>query len=587
VQSVPGDPCSPQVEALRRQVAALDRRVFDLQSLLKAGQALHSQLALEPLCALILAMVCERARCAQAALLLLEPEGRALELRASRGLGEGAAGLRVEIEDGICWRLIAAGEPFSICDREGSPRFAALFAGQGLEALRGRVWAPMVVNGRVIGVLSLGAREGEEELPEGEFTFLGSLAAQAAVALSTAQLYQKIQVARGELDRSLHNLSMLFDVTRALGAISDLTRLLKLILNRAIAAVHAEKGSLMLLDEASGELVVRVVFGLPDKEVERRINDGELECQRFKRGEGVAGKVLATGAAMRVDQVGDGNFARAEGSHVRSILCVPLKVDDDVIGVINITNRQHERPFGPEDEHIMEALANQAAVAIARTRLYEAAITDGLTGLFVRRFVMHRFTEEHRRTRRYRSQLSVVMCDIDHFKRVNDTWGHQAGDAVIVAVAGALREGLRQDIDVIGRYGGEEFLLLLPQTGLRGAVRAAERMREAVARLRVEIGQPEPLQVTMSFGVTEVDPDLDEGEEPVLKRADDALYASKRRGRDRVCAGVAGDEELFDGVHILSPSWPDDPEEEEAPVALHAAPVAPDPMHDFSMGAVV
>jgi hypothetical protein len=120
--------------------------------------------------------------------------------------------------------------------------------------------------------------------------FLAALAGQAAVAFHTALLHEINTVARRELDRSLHKLSMLFDVTRALGAVSDLTRLVRLILERAIAAVEAEKGSLMLRDDATDELVVRVVSGLPDPETERRINEGEIQCTRLRRGEGVAGR---------------------------------------------------------------------------------------------------------------------------------------------------------------------------------------------------------------------------------------------------------------------------------------------------------
>jgi diguanylate cyclase (GGDEF)-like protein len=530
---------------LQKQLVLLDRRVFDLQALLKAGQALHSELEINNICRLIMAMVVERTGCEQIAVLVMGGGREELELRASEGFEEPVEGQRFPVADGLFWRLVTAGEPFAVRDREGAPRFTASFERYQLSRLNAWLWVPMVVNGQVVGVISLGPSAQPGGYSSDDYYFLWALGAQAAVSLSTASLYQEMQAARAELDRSLHNLSMLFDVTRALGAISDLTRLLRLILNRAIAAVNAEKGSLMLLDESTGELVVRVVFGLPDKEVERQINHGERECKSFARGEGVAGRVLATGKAALIDQVHSGNFAQAETSHVQSIMCVPLKVDDEVIGVINITNRKDERPFGSEDEHIMEALANQAAVAIARTRLYEAAITDGLTGLFVRRFVVHRLYEEFRRARRYGTRFSVVMCDIDHFKSVNDTYGHAAGDAVIVSVALALRENLRQDVDVIGRYGGEEFLLLLPQTGLAGGVRAAERMRQAVDDLRVDIARDEPLAVTMSFGVAEVDPKRDVSEDHAMRRADEALYASKRQGRNRVSVSLSAQDTIL------------------------------------------
>jgi diguanylate cyclase (GGDEF)-like protein len=517
---------------LESRSADLDRRIFDMEALLKAVEALHNELNLEALCTLLVAMACERLQVTEVALLLHDEEGRRMIVATQEGLDEEAWDVTLPAVDGILWRLLLAGDPFSILDLRGEPRFADAFLRNDIARLRGRVWLPLVMPDKVVGVLSLGSSR--RAPTDADLHFLRHFASQAAVAINTARLYQSIDVARRQLDRSLHKLSMLFDVTRALGAVQDLTRLLRMILERAIAAVEAEKGSLMLVDEATDELVVRVVFGLPDRDVEQRINDGELQCTRFKRGEGIAGRVLDSGEPLRVDDVdkNDG-FARREDSHnVHSLLCVPLKVDDETIGVINITNRKSGGVFGREDLEILGALANQAAVAIARTRLYEAAITDGLTGLFVRRFAMHRLGEEVRRSRRYGNELSVLMCDIDHFKEVNDTFGHQAGDEVIRAVATTIQSALRIDVDVAGRYGGEEFLILLPYTDGEAAAVCAERIRAALECLSIPVGGGRAISKTLSVGVARLCPD--ETAESVVHRADSALYASKREGRNRV-----------------------------------------------------
>jgi diguanylate cyclase (GGDEF)-like protein len=286
---------------------------------------------------------------------------------------------------------------------------------------------------------------------------------------------------------------------------------------------------------------MRVVLGLPDKEAERKINDGETACRRWKRGEGVAGKVLESGTPIRVNDTGeDKSFAARESSNVRSILCVPLQVDGETIGVVNITNKKGGQPFADDDFEILGALADQAAVAIKRARLYDAAITDSLTQLTVRGYALDRLREEVKKSRRYKTPLSVVMCDIDHFKRVNDGWGHPAGDAVIRAAAATLKAGLRIDVDLAGRYGGEEFLLILPQTPAAGGGAAAERLRKAVSALEVDIGDGKTLQLTMSFGVAELRAEQGESADEVMKRADEALYASKEGGRNRVT--VHGEE---------------------------------------------
>ena len=523
-------------EELLGQIAVLDRQVFDMKSLLKAGEALFNELDVESLCRLIIAMVYERSGMDQVAVILHDRDLSQMQVVDQRGLTDGTLGMTFPAVDGILWRLLRSGEPFTVVDSRGEPRFPELFRSYGLEALGGVVWVPLVVAGRVVGIISLGGDQLSGDPLTSDYKFLEILASLASGALSTAMLYQSVAVARKDLDRSLHNLSMLFDVTRALGAISDLTRLLRLILERAIAAVEAEKGSLMLLDESTEELMIRVVYGLPDKEVERKINDGEFACKRFKRGEGIAGKVLDTGETVRVHNVDrDNDFTQKDGSHVQSILCVPLTVDEETIGVINITNKKNQGAFANEDATILEALANQAAVAIARTRLYEAAISDSLTGLFIRRFVMHRFAEEVRRARRYGSPMSVIMCDIDHFKRVNDNFGHPAGDAVIIEVARLIQKGMREGVDIVGRFGGEEFIVLLPQTELEGAKLAAERVRADIAARAIDIGDGQTLPITMSFGCAQLcTEDEEEGVDKCLKRSDEALYYSKEHGRNRV-----------------------------------------------------
>tara|TARA_Y100001968_G_scaffold203684_1_gene187019 strand:+ start:15035 stop:16816 length:1782 start_codon:yes stop_codon:yes gene_type:complete len=538
-----------ELDRLQEANTLLDRQIFDLSALLKAGEALHNELQVDALCRLLVAMVGERTQIEQMAVLLHDLDEGVVKVAYSEGLPAEVEQLSFPDADGILWRLLVAGDPFSVVDIRGEPRFPRIFGANQLERLRSQTWLPLVMPGEVIGVLSLGLDAAGRPVTDEQLPFLSSLASQAGVAINTARLYQRIAVARARLDRSLHQLSLLFDVTRALGAVSDLTGLLRLILERAIAAVGAEKGSLMLLDDREEELVVRVVFGLPDKAVERRINDGELECRRFRRGEGVAGWVLETGKALRVDNTdSEANFTDAENSHVQSILCVPLTVDDETIGVINITNRLEEGNFGAEDEEILGALADQAAVAIARARLYEAAITDGLTGLYVRRFAMHRLREELRRARRYGNELTVVMCDIDHFKQVNDNYGHPAGDAVLIKVAEIISGQLRTEVDVAGRFGGEEFLLVLPETRLSSGVVAAERLRSVIEATEIELSDGRAVSVTMSFGLAQFDVKSGEQADAVIARADAALYESKESGRNRITAhGLEGEAAGSDG----------------------------------------
>jgi diguanylate cyclase (GGDEF)-like protein/PAS domain S-box-containing protein len=169
----------------------------------------------------------------------------------------------------------------------------------------------------------------------------------------------------------------------------------------------------------------------------------------------------------------------------------------------------------------------------AEALLLELATTDGLTGLANRRHFMERGNAELGRARRTGQQVSCIMLDVDHFKKVNDTYGHEAGDLVLKTIARTAREILRS-IDVLGRLGGEEFAAVLPETGLEAALLVAERLREAVAGMGLAC-EGRPLAVTMSLGVAQV-LSTEESLDGLLKRADEALYEAKQTGRNRVVA---------------------------------------------------
>jgi diguanylate cyclase (GGDEF)-like protein len=169
---------------------------------------------------------------------------------------------------------------------------------------------------------------------------------------------------------------------------------------------------------------------------------------------------------------------------------------------------------------------------VAEARIRELAVTDELTGLSNRRHVGERLAAELDRARRYGETVSCVLFDVDRFKLVNDTHGHDAGDAVLRAIGAAARGECRAS-DVVGRWGGEEFLLVLPRTGAAGALTIASRLREAVEQVRVHHAG-ETLGATASFGVATIVPGEEATDADAVKRADEALYRAKAGGRNRV-----------------------------------------------------
>jgi diguanylate cyclase (GGDEF)-like protein len=164
--------------------------------------------------------------------------------------------------------------------------------------------------------------------------------------------------------------------------------------------------------------------------------------------------------------------------------------------------------------------------------LNHLSTTDSLTGLLNRRALNEMLHHEIDRSSRYDNNLSLVLCDIDKFKKINDTFGHSAGDRALLAVAAVLRQTLRKS-DLLGRYGGDEFMIILPETSLAGAKKLAEKVRQAVEELDIEVPGNKRIRFTLSMGVASCCSPI-ENIDTLVALADTALYASKEAGRNMV-----------------------------------------------------
>ncbi len=219
---------------------------------------------------------------------------------------------------------------------------------------------------------------------------------------------------------------------------------------------------------------------------------------------------------------------------VRSNLSAPIIVKDKVVGFINLDGRQPGF-FTKEHADRLTSFAYQAAIAIENARMYEQmqylAVTDELTGIFNRRGIIETGEKEFNRAVRFKHPLCLVWVDFDHYKKINDDYGHETGDKVLKDMVAACRKKLR-DIDSFGRMGGDEFIILLPETDLKGGVYVAERLRKIVEKTRNSVGKKR-ISVTASFGVTELSPKHNAFSK-MLSAADDAMYAAKRAGRNRI-----------------------------------------------------
>ena len=328
----------------------------------------------------------------------------------------------------------------------------------------------------------------------------------------------------------------LFDVLEINAILSGTLRLdmvLDALLEKGKEVCTAEASSIMLKDTVTDELYFHIV---------KSENESALKNVRLKLGEGISGWVAENKKPVLVkDCKNDKRFySKADQKSIfetRTMMCVPLMVKQRVLGTIQVLNRVDELPFNNNDLRIFQVLANQAAVAIENARLHEMATVDSTTGLYMKAYFFERLKEEYQRAMYFKEKLSLLMSDIDFFKKVNDSYGHQGGDQALVSLASVIRETVEslESEDITGRYGGEEFCVLLPGRDERKAKEIGEFIRKSIEKRPIPI-EDKVAQITISIGVSSFPLHASYIKEPedFIKLADEALYLCKNRGRNCV-----------------------------------------------------
>lgn len=321
------------------------------------------------------------------------------------------------------------------------------------------------------------------------------------------------------------------NVGKALTSTLELNKVLRVIMGTAQKMVRCDAWSLLLSDGVRNELYFELAKG---------INPKSLKSARYKLGEGPMGWVAQQESPLLIaDFTKEAMFQRSEfypHTRVKSVLAVPIVSKRKVIGVIQMVNRSDRKPFDETDLHLLLKLVDQAALAIERSSLYQRmsdlAITDDLTQLYNFRFLDQTLDIEIKRGQRYGSSISLIFLDMDHFKMVNDHHGHLMGSQVLVEVAQLLRKSLRE-VDIIARYGGDEFVVVLPETNVETCSRIAHRVRNAIRSHEFLKKAGLSIHLSASFGIAGF-PEHAKNKTDLIRLADQAMYKAKVMGRDRI-----------------------------------------------------
>jgi len=464
------------------------------------------------------------------ALFLLSPDDRELCLRECRSRSDRVVRRPIPAREGVLGGVVARAVPVRL---RGDIRSASYYE----DGTRPRSLAavPLVDRrgGHVRGVI-VADRLGEEPFSDEDEELLTRIAGELIRAVASERILVDLARARDEKER-------FYDAIERLNRTSKPREVFDAALEAAGSFATLDFGAVTLLADEDGSREHEVVRALALSGGERR--PSELEGLRFADNAGLVSASVRLASALPGTEI---RVAEAtvldETTRLRglaSIKILPLKTGDRVLGTLLLGSRR-EGAFGPDAVRQLEVIAMQAADALLRARLFEQterlATTDGLTGLANHRTFQARLEEQVALARRHGKRLSVILGDVDHFKAVNDTYGHPVGDQVLQGTARVLVKEAR-GTDLVARYGGEEFAVVMPETDAAGAVVIAERIRTRLSETTfpTELG---PLRVTLSLGVATYPEDA-RGKGRLVEVADACLYHAKRHGRNRTVAATA------------------------------------------------
>lgn len=476
-----------------------------------ASQAVLSTFDLDEVLNQILTIIRDYFQLQNGAVLLLDKAKSELYIRAHLGAVGAAEGFRIPVGKGLTGSAAQLKRPIYAPDVSKEPRYI-----REIPSTASEVAIPLMVRDEVVGVLDFQS-EHLDFFDSEMIDLLTLFSTQASLALENARLYSLER-------RRTEQLEAINAVARQTTAVLDLDELLAVVCRLLLEWFHIDHVTVLL---AEGDtLRIRAHEG--------RLTPNVVTGAQLAPGAGIAARALGGGKSVIENDVRIVDGYIAGFAETQSELCVPLIFFGEKLGVLALDSAR-KNAFEPDDLQPLESVADICAAAIQNAsyfdRMKQLAYVDGLTGIHNRRFFEMRILEELGRAGRFQGKMSVIMVDIDHFKRLNDEFGHLLGDEVLRLVATILKQQLRKS-DLVCRYGGEEFAIVVPETTGENALRVAEKLRRQVENHHFP---GVPRKVTISCGVADY-PTHGITRDEVVAAADSALYTAKQAGRNRVAS---------------------------------------------------
>ena len=481
-----------------------------------ASQAILSTFDLDEVLNQILSIIRDYFQLQNGAVLLLDKNKSELYIRAHLGY-MGVEGLRIPLGKGLSGHAAQIKRPIYSPDVSKDPRYLNVISTTGSE-----VAIPLMVRDEVVGVLDFQS-EHLNFFDSEMIDLLTLFSTQASLALENARLYSLER-------RRAEQLEAINAVARQTTAVLDLDELLTVVCRLLLEWFHSDHVAVLM---AEGEaLRVRAHEG--------RLTPNLALGAQLEPGIGIAARALGTGRSVIENDVHVVKGYIAGFAETQSELCVPLIFFGEKLGVLALDSAR-KNAFEHDDLQPLESVADICAAAIQNAsyfdRMKQLAYVDGLTGIHNRRYFEMRIVEELERAGRFQGRMSLIMVDIDNFKRVNDEFGHLLGDEVLRLVANILKQQLRKS-DLLCRYGGEEFAIVVPETTGENAVRVAEKLRR---QIETHHFPGVPRSVSISCGVADY-PTQGITRDEVVAAADAALYTAKQAGRNRIASATTKKE---------------------------------------------